>query len=881
MKGEQVQVLLCEDSTPFSDAVHNHHAKNLEKHNFAMQDVLLSDLSNIAALDRQQSALDQEDSLPSVESSPPKMTFSSSPVAYPPSSSPVLVKKKRKLFQTLDLDPAKKQRLLGADVRGDNAHRKEEHAGALIETPGLATTERHTNMAEQIYSIDDIVADISETNARPQSPNLPPLLEFHAYHQPNTRLDLCTSSGRNIKIATRKRSEFVSFERTVAKRSVTGEGRAKKAYYGVDIHDLIRQADTERDLRRFQEEAEAEKVKNLPEERPISRDSNTGRRNRPQQLWTEKYRPRKFTELIGDERTHRAVLKWLKGWDSIVFPGSVKPKPKKIFEDQDASIDIQHRKILLLTGPPGLGKTTLAHVCAKHAGYEVLEINASDDRSRDVVKGKIKDALGTENVRGIKEHGKTRKAGRPICVIVDEVDGVVSGSGGGGGEGGFMKALIDLVQLDQKTASRTRTQSTNGRKGVNFRQLRPLILICNDVYAPSLRPLRGSTIAEIVHVRKPAIAKVIARLRTVLEQEQIPCDNDAVRRLCENSWGLGTRKQNSLGGRGSGEGDIRGVLVQGEWIARKLRTSYDGNDARLTRKWVEEHLGQAKASSGQKGLGRGGLREVVDRIFVEGAGLPNLPTTLSAEDKRLVAESKDNPVGVANLRKRAAIDALREMVDTCGEHDRLMTDCFASYPNQVYQDDANLSKPNAGYEWLHFHDRLSTRIFSGQEWELNPYLSTSACGFHHLFASVDKGDKSWNDDKPKDTDENTDTHPFSGLKADFAAYEAGKQNQTLLTEFQSAFPGPLLRLFRSTDVIATELLPDLGRMVAPDVKPVIIGGRAGAASIASVRKDTEKRCISSAVRVMRNLNVSLEKIKVEIEGGGAHSNAAFVYRMEP
>ena len=127
---------------------------------------------------------------------------------------------------------------------------------------------------------------------------------------------------------------------------------------------------------------------------------------------------------------------------------------------------------------------------------------------------------------------------------------------------------------------------------------------------------------------------------------------------------------------------------------------------------------------------------------MEGAGLPNLPTTLSAEDKRLVAESKDNPVGVANLRKRAAIDALREMVDTCGEHDRLMTDCFASYPNQVYQDDANLSKPNAGYEWLHFHDRLSTRIFSGQEWELNPYLSTSACGFHHLFASVDKGDKS-------------------------------------------------------------------------------------------------------------------------------------------
>ena len=34
----------------------------------------------------------------------------------------------------------------------------------------------------------------------------------------------------------------------------------------------------------------------------------------------------------------------------------------------------------LLYGPPGLGKTTLAHVVANHAGYNVVEINASDDR---------------------------------------------------------------------------------------------------------------------------------------------------------------------------------------------------------------------------------------------------------------------------------------------------------------------------------------------------------------------------------------------------------------------------------------------------------------------------------------------------------------------
>ena len=54
----------------------------------------------------------------------------------------------------------------------------------------------------------------------------------------------------------------------------------------------------------------------------------------------------------------------------------------------------------LFHGPPGLGKTTLAHIVAKHAGYNPFEINASDDRSTSILTQKIKDAMEMQTMFG-------------------------------------------------------------------------------------------------------------------------------------------------------------------------------------------------------------------------------------------------------------------------------------------------------------------------------------------------------------------------------------------------------------------------------------------------------------------------------------------------
>lgn len=807
----------------------------------------------------------------SFPSSPPtpKMPFISSPVVFP-SSAPSPDSQKRKNGENSQSTEPKRQKIMGGFLDDDD-----DDDG--LEAFNEAQLQSQFSIQEQLVELPEIpqsqpsVEPVAPVNREPERINVVETAPSPPKRSPIS-VQIKTCAGKTLNVPLKRPSVRVSYERLVAGRSTTAPGRAQKSYYGIDIHRLLDESANEIERTETSKSAPVPTVQ--PSIEPPIGDKKSKKLSTA--MWTEKYRARKYTELIGDERTHRSILRWFRGWEPIVYPGLARSKPKKANYNNDED-ERPHRKVLLLCGPPGLGKTTLAHVCARQAGYECLEINASDERSRDVVKGRIRDALGTENVKGMNvEVGeqKVRKVGRPVCVVVDEVDGVVSGSGGSG-EGGFMKALIDLVLLDQKNSARTSEQTPGGkkRKGDNFRFLRPLILVCNDVYHSSLRPLRTSAIAEIVHVRQAPLENVVSRMKSIFTTEGIPSDNDGVRRLCEASWGLAKRKQRGVRNTGAAEGDIRSVLVAAEWVAHKLRSESSAS-LRLTRSWLEQRvLADPGGGSFFKGMNRGGVRDIVDRVFTEGAGFPDAPLgTESFQDP--YDRSAEGPVDVAAIKKRNAISKLREMVDASGDHDRCTSECFASYPLLPYQDDTFLSKPNAAYDWLHFHDTLSSRVYSAHDWELGAYLSQATSAFHLLFATPQGKAQA----QYKETDEEEEeAHPFSGPRADYAAFEALKQNQSVLSGFQSSFSAPLLRLFRSPNNLATELIPNVIRMLSPDVKPVVVRG-SEQKSVASVRKESERALIQSAVRVMAGLGVTFEKVRIENEGG---AHGGWAYRMEP
>ncbi|XP_039298444.1 chromosome transmission fidelity protein 18 homolog isoform X2 [Nilaparvata lugens] len=241
------------------------------------------------------------------------------------------------------------------------------------------------------------------------------------------------------------------------------------------------------------------------------------------ELWVEKYRPRRYLDLLSDEGTNKSLLKWLKLWDKVVFNRENKiiakqkfekfedkgkaggGKFKKKFETELRSeldeLGRPHHKVALLCGPPGLGKTTLAHILARHAGYNVVEMNASDDRSPELFRTQLEAATQMKAVMG--------KDPRPNCLILDEIDGAP-------------QASIEVVVRFAGSKEGAEKGAKKKKKSEAVVLRRPVICICNDAYVPALRPLRQ--IAYVLHFPPTCSYRLAQRLCEVARLQRLKTD---------------------------------------------------------------------------------------------------------------------------------------------------------------------------------------------------------------------------------------------------------------------------------------------------------------------------------------------------------------------
>lgn len=121
-------------------------------------------------------------------------------------------------------------------------------------------------------------------------------------------------------------------------------------------------------------------------------------------MWSEKHRPKQIIDMVGNEEARKSFVDWIIKWKKGAKP-------------------------VLLVGPPGIGKTTLAQLAAKEFGYDVIGMNASDVRNKSNIEELLSPLLGS-----------TSLLGRPM-IFIDEVDGIHGRSDFGG-----VEALLKILK---------------------------------------------------------------------------------------------------------------------------------------------------------------------------------------------------------------------------------------------------------------------------------------------------------------------------------------------------------------------------------------------------------------------------------------------------
>ncbi|XP_037765827.1 chromosome transmission fidelity protein 18 homolog isoform X1 [Chelonia mydas] len=437
-------------------------------------------------------------------------------------------------------------------------------------------------------------------------------------------------------------------------------------------------------------------------------------------LWVDRFTPRHYTELLSDDYTNRCLLKWLKLWDVLVF-GKEKPvkkaKPsvdarppfkqpkeqqnkwrsKAQFTEEILEAELDHHKrpkykVALLCGPPGLGKTTLAHVIAKQAGYNAVEMNASDDRSPDIFKTRIDAATQMKSVLGASE--------KPNCLIIDEIDGAPTAS---------INVLLSIInRKDTETEPAANPGGAGGRKrrregGI---LLRPIICICNDQYVPSLRQLRQQ--AFLLNFPQTAPSRLVQRLYEIAVKQGMKADTGALTVLCEKT-----------------ENDIRSCI-------NTLQFLHGRGKKELSMRMVQT------MKIGLKDQNKG-LFSIWQEIFQlpkvqrQRIGMdPSLPNQIFLGGDADLLNMSGGRAGLNASTQR--FHHILHLATSSGEQEKLTQGLYDNFLNMKLKD-SSFSAVCLALEWLGFCDIVSSTVMHGQNFQLMRYLPFLPVAFHLLFAA--------------------------------------------------------------------------------------------------------------------------------------------------
>uniref|UniRef100_A0A8C0T5R2 Replication factor C subunit 1 n=1 Tax=Canis lupus familiaris TaxID=9615 RepID=A0A8C0T5R2_CANLF len=252
-------------------------------------------------------------------------------------------------------------------------------------------------------------------------------------------------------------------------------------------------------------------------------------------LWVDKYKPTSLKTIIGqqgDQSCANKLLRWLQNWHR----GPPEDKKRAKFGKFAGKDDGSSFKAALLSGPPGVGKTTTASLVCQELGYSYVELNASDTRSKNSLKEVVAESLNNTSITGFystSQHGSDGAAhsvGSKHALIMDEVDGMAGNEDRGG-----IQELIGLIKHTKI----------------------PIICMCNDRNHPKIRSLVHYCFD--LRFQRPRVEQIKGAMMSIAFKEGLKIPPPAMNEII-----LGANQ------------DIRQVLHNlSMWCARSKALTYD------------------------------------------------------------------------------------------------------------------------------------------------------------------------------------------------------------------------------------------------------------------------------------------------------------------
>ena len=232
--------------------------------------------------------------------------------------------------------------------------------------------------------------------------------------------------------------------------------------------------------------------------------------------WTERHRPTSESHLEGNETQRQKIRKWLDDWKNGV------PKNKAI----------------LLVGPPGVGKTTVARAIAQDMGWNVIELNASDARNAASIRKAATKGATHRSLFFNPDENDTK-----TLILIDEVDHL-----SGGLRSVSESRINNAIKVNSDQSEAVQLKGDTGGKAELLKLLaetkQPVILACNEVMglwgkSSNWRSTRERFQRLLMTINFERASNDALRniARRVLKSENIEYDTAAIDALSSNNPG--------------------------------------------------------------------------------------------------------------------------------------------------------------------------------------------------------------------------------------------------------------------------------------------------------------------------------------------------------